>query len=287
MAEPCRPPADLDWSAADGTRIVARTWQPPGAVSGIACLVHGLGEHGGRYGYVAARLCEAGLAVLAADLRGHGRSGGRRGHATGDDVLLEDVEDVIDHARARFGARPLFLYGHSLGGNIVINHLLRRRPAIAGVVVTSPLLLPGFEPPAWKLALGRLLYRVLPTLSMSSGLRTDDLSRDPAVVAAYRADPLVHDRTSARLALDFLAAGRWALEHAADLALPLLLVFGDADRICDVEAGRLFAAAAGSSCTLVEFPGLYHEAHNEPEKAVVLDAIVTWLGRRMREAGSG
>jgi acylglycerol lipase len=140
--------------------------------------------------------------------------------------LLDDVALLLDQAAQRFPARARFLYGHSLGGILALTYALRRRPHLAGVISTSPLLLPAFEPPAWKIALGRALYNLWPALALSNEINPRHLARDPAVVRAYVDDPLVHDRISARLAIDMLHAGRWALEHAAKFPrrLPLLLM---------------------------------------------------------------
>ena len=267
--------------ASGGASLFARDWLPDGPPRAVVCLVHGLGEHSGRYQHVAERLAQASFAVSAVDLPGHGRSPGRRGHATFDG-LLDTVDALLGAAASRWPDAPRFLYGHSLGGDVVLNHVLRRRPPLAGVVATSPLLLPMVPPPAWKLGLARVAARVWPTLTMANGLESGGLSHESAVVSAYVDDPLVHDLVSAALGDGMLAAGRWALEHAAEVPVPLLLVHGTADRITDHEATRRFAAAAGDAvCTLRLWDGLYHETHNEPEWAEVLAFTISWLETRL------
>jgi len=191
--------------------------------------------------------------------------------------LLDDISHLLEEAAERYPDRPRFLYGHSLGGNLVINHALRRRPQLTGVIATGPLLRPGFEPPAWKLTLGKIMYSLWPTLSMANELDRQGLSRDPEVVRAYNNDPLVHDRISARLAMDVLQAGLWALEHAAEFTLPLLLMHGSADRLTSAQASREFAAQAGQCCTLRIWDGFYHEIHNEPEQGEVFECLLEWL----------
>jgi len=190
---------------------------------------------------------------------------------------MDDIGRLLDEAAARYTDKPRFLYGHSLGGNLVINYSLRRKPDLAGVIATGPALRTATPPPAWKLALGKILYKIQPGMQMANGLDRDGLARDPAVVRAYASDPLVHDRISARLALDMLQAGEWALAHATEFPLPLLLVHGTADRLTSSKATQEFAAQAPGDVTLKLWEGFYHETHNEPEKAEVLGFMIDWL----------
>jgi len=267
---------DVNWTSTDGMPLVGRCWEPTGEPRAVVCLVHGLGEHCGRYAHVAAALNDAGYAVLACDQRGHGRSGGKRGFTPSYEALMNDIGLLLGQAEQRFPGKPRFLYGHSLGGNEVINYALRRRPDLAGVVSASPGLRTAFKPPALQLATGRLMNRLWPAFTMSNGLELAALSRDPAVIAAYQADPLVHDRLSARLGMGLLESGEWAIAHAAEFPLPLLLMHGTADRLTSHQASQQFAAKA-PTCTLKLWEGLYHETHNEPEKGEVIGFVVGWL----------
>ncbi len=269
------------WKTLDGITLYARLWRPEGESKAVVCLVHGLGEHCGRYDHVGEALVEAGFALLAYDLRGHGKSEGARGHAPQFESLMDDIALLLDQAEQRFPARLRFLYGHSLGGNLVINYALRRQPSIAGVIATAPALRTAFEPPAWKISLGKIMYRLWPGLAMANELDIQGLSRDPEVVRAYKNDPLVHDRVSARLAMDLLQSGEWALAHADKFPLPLLLMHGSQDRLTSVAASRDFAARAGDRCTLKIWDGFYHEVHNEPEKDEVIAFMVAWLNNRL------
>ncbi|MGC8874689.1 MAG: lysophospholipase [Chloroflexia bacterium] len=271
------------WHAGDGLRMFAQGWLPETAPRALVVLVHGLGEHSGRYEHVGAALTRNGFALLGFDLRGHGRSEGPRGHTPSYEVLLEDIARFIQEVETRFRMPPHFLYGHSLGGNLVLNYALRRKPALCGVVATGPALRLGFEPPAVKVALARAMNALFPAFTQASGLEVAALSRDPAVVEAYRKDPLVHDRISARLFLGFFEAGRWALEHAQEFPVPLLLLHGGADRICSPEGSRAFASRVPGDCLLKIWDGLYHEVHNEPERGEVLDTLVGWLERHAPE----
>jgi len=261
----------------DGLTLVGREWKPAGAVSGAVCLVHGIGEHTGRYPHVAAAFNQAGYALLGFDLRGHGLSEGQRGFTPSYDAFLDDIDVALGEIRSRYPSKPLFFYGHSLGGNLVLYHAIRRKPALAGVVASSPQLRLAFQPPAWKTGLGRLLFNVWPAFSMTSGLERAALSHDAAIVRAYAEDPLVHDKLTPRLGIGLIDVGLWLLDHAADLALPVLIYCGSQDRLVSADACREFAAKVRGDCTVKIWEGLYHETHNEPQKAEVLAAVTQWL----------
>ncbi len=266
------------WRTADGCQLYAQGWGPAGARRGVVCLVHGLGEHSGRYAHVAAALAAAGYTLVAFDLRGHGRSEGVRGHTPSYAALMDDIDEFLAKAAADFPGSPRFLYGHSLGGSLALNYVLRRRPRLAGVVATSPLLRTAFAPPGWKLTAGKLMYKMRPAFLMPNGLDLSGLSHDPAVARAYTADPLCHDRVSAQLALDMLAGGEYALAEAAGFPLPLLLMHGNSDPITSCAASRQFAAALPPErCTYREWDGCYHELHNELQQGEVLAAVIAWL----------
>jgi len=278
--------SEITWNTFDGIPQFVRIWRPDGETQAAICLLHGLGEHSGRYLYVAERLTAAGYAVVAPDLRGHGRSGGQRGHIPSYAAILADIDQLLGQSTDLFPGLPLFLYGHSMGGNLAINYPLRRSshldPALRGVIATSPWLRLSFEPSAAKVALARALSTVWPSLSQANGLAVKALSHDPAVTAAYLADPLVHDRISARAAVAIMSAGAWAIEHAQQFPLPLLLMHGGDDHITSAPASAEFARRAGPRCTFRLWPGLYHETHNEPEREKVLDFTIGWLDHQLK-----
>ena len=269
----------LAWKTRDGLRLHGSTWCSEIETSAVICLVHGLGEHSGRYAHVSAFLNRAGYTVAAFDLRGHGRSEGPRGHAFCYETLMDDIADFVAIVRARHLETPLFLYGHSFGGNLVLNFALRRRPDVCGVIATAPGLQPAFEVPSWKKNLGGFLSHLWPSYSMPNGLEVKALARDPEVVEAYRGDPLVHEQISIRLAFNLLEAGSWALKHASEFPCGLLLMHGSRDRIASYEASREFGRRAGACCNLKIWDGLYHEIHNEPEQERVLRYMCDWLTR--------
>jgi alpha-beta hydrolase superfamily lysophospholipase len=262
--------------SADGTALHATWYEPGTAPKATVCLVHGLGEHSGRHAHVAQRLTEEGYAVLTFDLRGHGRSPGGRGH-TPFDRTMEDIAAGLAEARDRVPGVPRFLYGHSLGGLLVLTYCLRQRPDLAGVVVSSAGLRSPVLEQHLKMNAAKLLGSVLPTIAIPSGLDDTGLSRDPAVIEAYRADPLVHDKGSFALARDGAAGADWVLAHAGDFTLPLLMFHGSADPIAYARGTEEFADKVPGEVTVHIYEGLLHEPHNEPEKDEVLTDVVAWL----------
>ncbi len=269
------------FTAGDGIPLWGSDWRPA-EVRAVVSLVHGIGEHSGRYAHVAQALNEAGYALVAFDLRGHGHSGGLRGHAPDYEALMADIDLLLEESRRRFPGLPHFLYGHSLGGNLALNYCLRRQPALEGVVVTSPWLALPTRPRRWKTTLGRLLDRVRPETTLSRGSDLTALSSDPAVAAAYRQDPLVHDRISVRLYALMDAAGAEALAQAARFPLPLLLMHGAADTVTSPFASQAFCNTA-PACSFRLWPRLRHELHNERGREAVLGAMIAWLDEQLPE----
>jgi alpha-beta hydrolase superfamily lysophospholipase len=267
----------------DGLSLYGQGWETQAAPGGVVSLVHGLGEHSGRYAHLASFLNDHGYALLSFDLRGHGKSPGPRGHTPDYEALMSDISSLLEETARRYPSLPVFLYGHSMGGNLVLNYALRRRPEITGVIATDPFLRLAFEPPALQIALGNLMNRIAPAFSQANGLDTKALSRNPEVVRRYENDPLVHDRISARLFTSLYRSGLWALEHAGEFPLPLLLMHGSADRITSVQATREFASKVGENATLKVWEGFYHEIHNEPEQEQVFHFLLDWMNRQVQK----
>ncbi len=270
-------------NSADGLKLQGQGWDPETEVKAVVCLIHGHGEHSGRYDHVAAAFNNAGFALLAFDLRGHGRSEGRRGHAPNYPALMADMAQLLETAKQRYPARPVFLYGHSLGGNLAIHYTLCMKPHLSGVIATAPLLRLAAAPPVWKTGLLRVLRVLRINCRLPSGLNDKALSHDLNVVRAYRNDPLTHNRISPRLAVNIIQNGKWNLQHAAEFSCPLLLMHGDADRITSPGATREFAAQATAQCTLKIWEGFFHELHNEPQKQQVLGRMVEWMNALLDE----
>jgi len=265
----------------DGLSLFTQSWQPEDRPQAAICLVHGMGEHSGRYVHVADRLTKAGYVLFTFDLRGHGKSEGPRGHTPSYEALMQDISFLLEAANKQFPQLPYFLYGHSLGGNLVLNYVLRYKPQLKGVIVTGPWLRLAFEPPVFKVTFGKVMNKIRPSFSQSSGLDTKALSHDSEVVHAYENDPLIHDHISARMFIGIYQSGHWALEHALEFSLPLLLMHGGADKIISVEASREFAGKITENCTFKIWDNLYHEIHNEPEKEEVFKFLIDWLDKKV------
>jgi len=249
----------------------------PKTTRAVIILVHGLGEHSRRYEReVVPALLNNSMAVISYDQFGHGQSKGKRGHHPGFSFLLDSIDQMIDKASELFYGKPVFLYGHSMGGNIVINYSLRRRSILKGLIVTSPFLRIAFEPPQWKMTFARIIDKIMPSLTMSSDLDVNSISRDEDEIAAYQLDPLVHDRVSTGYSLEIMKNGEWAIEHANDLKLPMLLLHGTKDKLTSSVASEEFANKS-EKVKLILFENAYHELHHDLDKDKVLEKIISWI----------
>ncbi len=263
----------------DHLNLQGKIWIPQEGLKAAVVLIHGLGEHINRYHHVAKYFSDHGYALMGADLRGHGKSDGLRGHVPSYDMLLSDIDLIIQNARERFPNVPLFLYGHSMGGSIVLNYVIRCKPELSGAVVTSPGLRTGTPVSPITLGLGKILYNLVPTFLLDNGLDLQNLSHDNAVITQYKSDPLTHPKISARWGLDFIESGEYAIKHASEFTLPLLLYVGSQDHLVSPAAVQEFGNKA-PNCTMVIWEGLYHETHNEVEKDIVLKNTVSWLDEK-------
>ena len=273
------------YTASDGENLAVQDWPLPHARATVL-LVHGLGEHAGRYDALARRLNGWGFAVRGYDHFGHGDSAGPRGGLTSDGRLTADLADLIDATRARMRpGEPLVLLGHSMGGlvaaDLVAHSVARGLRPVDALVLSSPALA-AFLNPVQKLLLATL-PRLAPNLRVGNGLNPEHLSHDAAVVAAYRADRRCHDRISARLARYIAEAGPATVACAPQWAVPTLLLWGEADRIVNPAGSRAFAAAAPAAVVAAHgFAGLYHEIFNELHAEPVFAALEQWLDARFR-----
>jgi len=269
--------------AADGVTLAVRSARVGMPVRADVVLVHGLGEHSGRYGHVASVLADRGMRMRAWDLRGHGRSGGARGDALRYEALVDDLAKVVEHFTTP--GRPWFLLAHSFGGQVALRFLEERQPACAGAVIAAPWLRLAFNPPWWKLALARAALRVWPGFVQQTGNRWERLSRDTAHLASLPDLDLVHHRISARLYFAMRAEGEAVLADAARLRVPLLLLHGEDDPItCHRATTELCERAGSADKTLRLYPGVRHEIHNDFGRERVLTEIADWLEARLPQA---
>ena len=268
--------------ALDGDNIAVQDWSPAEGVRqrGVVLLVHGLGEHAGRYDALACQLSDWGFSVRGYDQHGHGQSGGVRGSLPTDTRLLDDLADMVDSTRARMALDlPLILLGHSLGGLVAARFVQLALRPIDALVLSSPALDPGLN--AWQKLMLAVLPPIAPNLRVGNGVNAALLSHDPAVVAAYQADRDVHDRISGRLARFIADTGPAVLAAAPSWFMPTLLLYGGADQVVNPAGSRAFAAAAPKQMVTTRcFEPMYHEVFNELQRTAVYAELKKWLDAR-------
>ncbi len=274
--------SEFNWKQNSET-FFARSW----AISNpraVICIVHGFGEHSGRYQHVAETLCAHGFAVTAMDNFGHGKTTGKRGYSPSFEATMDSIQNFLDETEKLFPGSKKFLWGHSMGGGLVANFILRRQPAIIGAILGSPLFKMAFSPPMIKVVLARIMNNIFPSFSENANLEIPAISRDAQIVKAYSQDPLVHGRMSARTFLELMDSGRWALANSGKLNIPCLHMHGTADRLTSYNASKEFVSKAPPQLlTFKSWEGFYHELHNEPEpdRAKVLEYVIEWMKRHL------
>lgn len=272
---------DDKWKAEDGITLFVRGWEPENRdPKALVVLVHGLGEHTARYVHVGKVLTKSGYALAGFDLRGHGKSGGARGHASSLDVHMQDIGQFLRLMENHYPDIPQFLYGHSLGGLFVLAYAIQYGVHLKGVLVSGPGLRSSLQEQKTKVAMVRLLGSFLPTMTLQTGLDAAMISRDRAIVEAYKRDALVHDSASLGLGKAALNAIELCFARAAEFPAPLLVMHGKGDKIAYSSGSEEFTEllrAADKDVTLKLWDGLYHEVHNEPEKEEVFRFMIEWL----------
>jgi alpha-beta hydrolase superfamily lysophospholipase len=269
----------------DGIKIFYRQYQAESERARMV-LSHGVGEHSGRYGNVIERVLPKGFSVWAPDHRGHGQSGGKRGHVLNFVQYLTDLRLTVELAKKDMpGEMPCFLLGHSMGGLIALYFAQHYPELIDGVVASSPCLGMVIEIPAAKKVLGSFMSYVWPGMTMGSGLDATKISRDENVVSAYKNDPLVHDRVSARFFTELLAAMESVNQQASALNVPVLMQVAGEDYLVNADSSKhFFEKLTLQDKTLHVYDDMYHEIYNAPEdqKERVLDDLETWLQKECR-----
>ncbi|MBN2078287.1 MAG: lysophospholipase [Spirochaetes bacterium] len=265
-----------------GTEIFFQNWDTS-SPRGILVIAHGVGEHGGRYTNIIRELAKNGISIYAPDHRGHGRSGGPRGHVESFMDYVYDLKLFIDLIKEEKNELPLVLLGHSMGGVIACKYALSYPDDVDALVLSSPAVMPAVEVPAWKTKLGKVFSRYAPSFSMKTGLNPEELSHDLDVVDAYENDRLVHDHVSARWYTEFTKAGEECINRALELRMPLMVFQGREDKIVDYRGSEtLFRNASSLKKELHIFEGLYHETMNEKDNVTVLQLVARWITGAMR-----
>ena len=271
------------WTASDGARLAPRRAEPAGPPRAVLLLLHGFGDHSGRYAHVAAWAVARGFSLWALDQRGHGHSPGPRGHITRFAQFLADVAALRKRAAAELPS-PQVLLGHSFGGLVTLRYLETAPQGLAAAVVTSPFVGLAMQPPAWKLLLARVLADLAPGFGMSTDLDVANLSTDPAVGQAARSDQLYHSRMTPGAWREILAAQRAVVAERGRIATPLLMLVAGDDRIASRSAAEDLARSLAPPADLVVYEGMFHEILNERERDRVLADLGAWLDRALAAA---
>lgn len=272
-----------EWTPIDDRRTkFVHQWAPdawtPDDDAPVVCVVHGLGEHGGRYDGLARQLVPAGLRVVAFDQQGHGHSPERRGCIDSYASLMDDIEAFISWAAPNPSQRRVLL-GHSMGGNLVLNYALRKSALPCGVISSSPMIRAANEPHWLVERVGRVLMRMCPNYTLKSRPRAESLMSHPEEQAAFRNDDLFHAELSLRLGAELLDTGRWLLEHAHQLKVPTLLSHGTNDYLTCYQASQEFAGKAGEICQLEIFEDHLHDPFRDIDREEVIQKWVSFVYR--------
>lgn len=274
----------------DGTgdvELFLQTWEPSddSTLRGVVALMHGYGEHSSRFDHVAGALARSGWAVAAIDARGHGRSTGKRAFVEAYDQYVRDYDRLVDWAAERWPTLPIFAFGHSNGGLIVLRYALESTAKVRGYVLSSPMVGFAEDISLPRATAGRLLSGIWPSFSMSSGIDPATLSHDERVVENYEEDPLVLDVATARWFTESLAAQADLRDRADELDQAFLFLLAGDDKLVDPDAAEAIFHAMGSGDRQLEvFPHLFHEILNEPEWTEIVERVIEWLDRRRTDA---
>ncbi len=268
-------------AARDGLALQERRWTSVGEARGFVLLIHGLGEHSGRYERTASILAATGLDVVGLDLRGFGGSGGRRGHVDALDTWLDDIQDRLAARHLEAAGRSVILLGHSMGGLVCLSYAETTRPQPDLLVLSAPAVADGL--PSWKRTLVLGLGRVVPTASVANGVDGEILSRDPAVGVDYLADPLNVHRSTTGLGRVALSAQAPAIREVGRVRIPTLVIHGGDDRLVPTASSEVLGPVPGVERRV--YPGLRHETLNEPEGPQVAADVAVWIGAHLGSVG--
>lgn len=271
---------EFEWKGKDGIRLYAQSWMPDGNTRAIINYVHGFKEHSNRFAHWAERFTTHGYGVVAIDLRGHGRSDGKRGYARGFESYIHDTAVLMENSVTTFGRCPYFLYGHSLGGNIVTNYLMTDNLQPSAAIVSSPWFTLALKPSWIQLLLAQIVRRIVPGITVASALDVRSLSRDHEVERKYLSDPLVHKHIRPKLFIEIEHYGFKASKSIYKINIPMLVMHGTADRITSFRVTKNFVMNASRLTTFKEWPGAYHELHNDICEQEVFSNVLDWLNHQ-------
>ncbi len=278
--DPCMSLTEYSWKSFDGLDLYALQWSSERPRAVIA-FVHGHGDHCRRYDDWFSQLCSRNFSVITFDYRGHGRSQGERGVIRRFDDLVMDVTVLVGHAKALFPGIPVVLYGHSLGGTVVLSYILRSASKPALALVTSPWLLLNKHPGVFLSALIKIASRVIPSVTLETGLHSSDFLSVEGFSENREKDPYLHNRISPGLFLEVEKEAKWLLTHLTEVNIPLLVMQGKADQIMNVDGMRRIFNRLTPKVSYVEWENAGHQLHNSDQSSEVMDFIIDWIKQRI------
>jgi alpha-beta hydrolase superfamily lysophospholipase len=274
--------SESTFTGAGGMELYCQSWLPDSATRAAILIVHGLGEHSGRYVNVINALVPLGYAIYGFDFRGHGRSPGQRGHINSWSEYLDDISAYLKLVHANHPGAPVFLYGHSLGGSITLSYIAERPQGLHGAIASAPAIEQINVASPVTVMMARILSGVYPSMSFKISIITSDLTRDPAVIQATDADPLIHRVASARFGAEALKHNALLEAHPERVTVPVLFLHGEDDHIVSINGTRRVYESAGSKDkTFITYPGSFHEVHNDLDYQKVLEDVSAWLEQHL------
>lgn len=266
----------FQFETTDGSMLSGHVTFPKGEVKAVVYCVHGIGENQTSFQHMVRYLESRGYALVTYDARGHGNSPGQRGHIVSVQQQCEDLESLLNSTYDQFDSVPRFAYGHSFGSGVLLNYALNYSHNLDGIVLSAPLFHSLVEISPWKKTMGNMLWNYWPTLQITSEIPKHHVTRDSVFNVQNYEDPAKHRYVSPAF-LDMFEAGEWALDHAADLAVPTLIMQGTEDRITDISSSREFVWRAKGNVEMKEWDGYYHQLHNEIGKEAVFGYVDQWM----------
>lgn len=265
-------------AARDGLILHGKTWIPENDITSVICIIHGFGGHIGHYENFSGYMTGKGHAVTGLDLRGHGKSGGNRGYVKSGELLMSDINDLLVEARRNYLDLPVFLFGHSMGGNLAAQYILRHRSKeLTGIILSSPMFRIAFGLPFGKILSGRIFSHLFPGFTLSYGPDPEKKRSKGIADHSRTADPLVHNRISYQLYKYCIEGGQWSIENASLNKIPALVYHGAKDRITSWQASREFCENSGKHVKFKLWEEIDHEPHNDVKKEQVFEFIDQWI----------
>lgn len=274
-------PKEFSWENPNGNSIYAVEWPVPQARAVIGIL-HGVGEHCRRYDHLAAWFQGQGIALVGYDRQGFGRSGGIKGHTDKYSEYIDEIARLVLACERRYPDTPLFLYGHSMGGHLLLRYLIKRHPHISGAIVSAPHIQLAFTPNPFLVGLGKMMRLIYPTFPQENQLDTSLLSRSPEIAPAYLADPNVHAKLTSKMGIDMLESSAEIDQWCGSLSVPTLMMHGSADGLTKPEATEAFASRNPENVIFKSWEGWYHELHNEPEQEELFQYVLQWIEEHLQ-----